>query len=292
MVNFYGTYYDYENGSIVQRKQSADDSIDINAWTKTLYSFISFGTEQWQLQQQRTFHAGYMSVGYDGKYLISPTPHGAYFNKNSIDNLIVNQLTDIKEIALARYQLMTAFSLSNSLINDRNFNEVSIIGSGAVAIGAALEFLRRNYKVKILTKRVKVVADMLVGSDIRVLEMQGNNLDNLIVDCVGTEDSMTFILEFAKANAVVGILGSPRVSFPIDLYLVHKKGLCLVGLHELNNFSSKSRQRLFDELCEWLGASVHISESWFELIDATTFGSSMLAMKTVRPTAPFLILKW
>lgn len=293
MNNFYGTYYDYENGEVVHKEISKDNSHEHDKWIKPVYSILSYGTEHWQLQQKNnTFHAGYTSIGYDSKFIISPTPHGAFFKITNPENLIVNTSLDIKEVCISRFQLIAAYSLSNSILNNQLHDEVTIIGSGAVAIGTALEFLRRNYKVKILTNSYDRVHTILTDLNIQVFEWKENELSGLIIDCIGTNESINFIVKFSTPKTIVGVLGSPRTTFQIDLYAIHRKGLCIIGLHELNDFSGEIRQYLFDEICLWIKSCIHVSNSWFKFYESEDFIKTLHSLKINRSPEPFLIFKW
>jgi hypothetical protein len=293
MNNFYGTYYDYENGEIVHKEILKDNSNELEKWIKPVYSLLSYGTEYWQLQQKNNMiHAGYMSIGYDGKFIISPTPHGAFFKITNPENLVVNTSLDIKKVCISRFQLISAYSLSNSIFKNKTYDEVTIIGSGAVAIGAALEFLRQNYKVKILTKGYNRFQSLLADLNIQVCELKENVLSSLIIDCTGTQESLNFIIKYSKPNTFIGILGSPRAIFQIDLYAIHRKGICIIGLHELNDFSGEIRQNTFDEVCLWVKSCVNFSNSWFKFYESKDFIKSMYSLKFNRSSEPFSIFKW
>ncbi len=293
MNNFYGTYYDYDNGEVVYKKTLKNNSNEFDKWIKPVYSFISYGTEYWQLQQKSNmFHAGYMSIGYDDKFIISATPHGAFFKKTNPENLIVNASLDIKEVCVSRFQLIAAYSLSNTILKNQTNDEVTIIGSGAVAIGAALEFIRRNYKVKILTKGYNRVQSLLADLNIQVCEWKENKLSRLIIDCTGTQESLNFIVKYSKPNTFIGILGSPRAKFQIDLYAIHRKGICIIGLHELNDFSVEIRQNTFDEICLWVKSCVYVSNSWIKFYESDDFIKTLYSLNFNRSSEPFLIVKW
>lgn len=293
MNDFYGTYYDYGNGEVVQKEIIEDNNCEFHEWIKPVYSFLSCGTELWQFQQKTSvFHAGYMSIGYSDKFIISPTPHGASFKISNPENLFVNTTLDIREVCISRFQLIGAYSLSNSILVNQTYDEVTIIGSGAIAFGTALEFLRRNYKVKILTKNRNRVQSLFADLNIEVCELKTTELSRLIIDCTGTQESLNFIIKHTKPNTLIGILGSPRTIFHIDLYAIHRKGLCIIGLHELNNSSGETRQNTFNEICLWVKSSVNVSNSWFKFYEREDFIKTLYSIKSNRSIELFPIFRW
>lgn len=293
MNSYCGDHYAYKDGLVCfQKAPNETANLDL-VWQKCHYSFFSTGTELWQISRKNAAcFAGYMAVGKNINYVISPTPHGASFNADDQSNLYVNGKLNISQVCLARFQLIAAVSILNSPIGDLKHKKVSIVGSGPVAIGAAFELLRQDCIVKIITKRASILQRVIDNSDIQIKGPDHVNLDNIVIDCVGTANSLRYIIDGTVPGASIGLLGSPRNKFQADFYKIHRKGLKLTGLHELNSFNSTTRQSVFDDICKWISNSAAISSGMFKFFEGSDFEKVIKTLQVKRPVEPFIIFKW
>ncbi len=203
---------------------------------KSIFSFVSIGTEN-------SGSNGYMSVSevMNGRRLISPIDHNIQeIDENNEDNLEVSDEISIECLCMLRFQLISSLALKN--MKDK---VVCIYGCGAIGIGAYLECKRQHAKsVTIVTRRKNAVEHFKRW--INIEEYDGIKECDIYIDCTGDEKYIYPIIDNCACGSIFYELGTPRTSPCIDLLVVHRKNLSIMGGHELNGVSKRRRR----EECE------------------------------------------
>lgn len=226
-------------------------------WIPSEFSVVSPGTEQWQLSQSRdrrtTLPLGYIAGARlaTGAVVVAPAPHGATFSPLMPGSMTVS--APLHRIAVGRFQLVTAASLQAVGQAFRSDVPTLLVGSGAVAIGAALELGRLGFA----DVRLVSTSASRLNRNLPSLPWLTSALPNearpspQVIDCVGTITSLTLTQRLCSAQGVIGLLGSPRDAGGLSLYGVHRNGLNVVGLHELL-LEDLARGQLLKTILQWL----------------------------------------
>ena len=203
------------------------------------YNFISIGTE-------KSGSNGYMSVSAvkNGVRIISPIEHDIKeIDENNEDNLVVPGEISIKCLCMIRFQLISSLALKD--IKDKT---VCIYGCGAIGIGAYLECIRQQAKSITLVTRRKTAVDCF-NTLINIEEFDEIKNYDIYIDCTGDEKYIYPVINNCAFGSTIYELGTPRTSPNIDLLIIHRKNLSLIGGHELNGIPKERRR----EQCVKLG---------------------------------------
>ena len=255
---FSGILYDRENIRLLYRRKKTIPVVVKENWTlvaemKCSYSIVSRGTERRRARYQAVCDGrfGYINIAKSAeKYWIRPLPHGVAGNhEESLFCLSAN----VETVAVARIQLIAA-SAFYVWRSDLQLDAAAlIIGSGAVALGAAMELQRLGYSDVIINlNRPELMPLPWAPQGITIQQVQTNcRRFRLVIDAVGSQDSLKAAIDLCQPHGVIGLLGSPGTALSLDFYQVHRRGLKLIGLHELNtNF--EQRQVLFNDVHQWI----------------------------------------
>lgn len=226
-------------------------------WRRPIASIVSRGTERRQIGavEQRTRPLGYMNVFLDSdsmEYSIAPVPHGAWTNGRHPRSITAPPGTSLAVAALSRFQLMTAVSLNTILPADRRTElSASVIGTGAVALGAVCELLRLGSESVVVYGRHRTENTQLPACvETRLLPLPTEHFD-VVIDAAATD--MAASIRSVKPGGLIGVLGTPTAGVPLSALEVHRKGLRVAGMHELLNYEQASYENLFRTLCRWAG---------------------------------------
>ena len=293
-----GCYLMFDRGKVRLRTSIENENIP-ETWLRSQYSIVSPGTELWHLSQTSIFGevrpAGYMTVGRSesGEFLLAPAPHGATFAKSS--NGILKAGVDFELMAVARFQLIMAIAIlrNRTIFQDRA--EIVVVGSGPVAMGAVLELLRLSFsKIVVVTFRSNFVKNLFKAFPAVVVQSPDRvTFGKYAIECTGRFERITNCISRLEEEGILGLLGSPRSVFKLDLYKIHRKGIRLVGLHELVAFNPVERQHLYQEILVWLKKiEIVKSKTWFCYWPSRSFGELYRALETKSAQKPLQILDW
>ncbi len=208
---------------------------------KSNYNVISIGTE-------KSGSNGYMSVseGKNGVRIISPISHSEIeIDESNEDNLFVSDMLSIECICMLRFQLISALSLKD--IKDKT---VCVYGCGAIGIGAYLECVRQQAKTVTLVTRRKDAVNYF-NMWINIEKFDGIKDYDIYIDCTGDENYIYPIINGGAVGSIFYEIGTPRSAPSIDLLLVHRKNMSIIGGHELNGIPKARRKEQCKKLSDY-----------------------------------------
>lgn len=209
------------------------------------YSIVSIGTEN-------AGSHGYMSVTEacaDGNRYICPLPHFVQeISKMDSNYLKISNNLSIKLIALARFQLIAALGISYVDIN--TFDNICVVGAGAIGVTAYLELVRFNKEnISILTRR-EFNENYLIESGFKISSHQMSQYD-CIIECTGEGKVLSELIEHVKFHTTILLMGTPRNEHFINGLSVQRKNLTIIGCHELNGIGIETRQNTLNDIVKW-----------------------------------------
>jgi hypothetical protein len=240
------------------------DNSPLTGWCRPNFSIVSPGTEAWAIARSRhenvTIPLGYMAVQIrrGTNAAIAATPHGTEFRGD--DPSVLTGRGSVECLVVGRFQLIAAAALSAVRGSASECRSATIVGSGPVAIGAAFEMRRRgNRHVQMVSRRAAWLRTVMAGVDwLDIRSPKAATPTASVIDCTGTSRGLATATRLLAPGGIIGLLGSPRVNRGLNLYDVHRRGLKVIGLHELLS-SDRSRQRLFTSIVKWLSNELKLS---------------------------------
>lgn len=265
------------------------------------HSVVSPGTEMRQLYETITGPpraAGYMNISRDsdsdsgGGWMVAPTPHGAAWQP-SPGVLTAPAGTSVEVAALARFQLMAVLGFDR--VPDWHLKQEEgavVVGSGPVALGAALELWRRGVtRITVLTDR----RAPLIG---RVPRARcTSHLDgraHLVIDAAAGPAGAMGLL---APGAVLGLLGTPTAATAGGGAMwrrLHREGWTVVGMHELATPHPGRYQDAYATAVEWLnGLDDSLLAGWVRRVPGEQAEALYRSLSGPgRPPQPVLIFDW
>ncbi|NKI73937.1 zinc-binding dehydrogenase [Dickeya sp. CFBP 2040] len=221
----------------------------------SIASVVSLGTETRQLKKTKNGEpsfAGYMNLvdaGDDGHWIL-PTPHGST-NATAMKNpraLAVEKRLPLHYIAASRFQLIAA---ANLLPDTFYSGQAAVLGSGPVAFGCVLELTRKKVDtIHVVSKHPEYTHSLLPWT--HSMASCRKNMFDVVYDCTG---DLSSALEIVKDGGVISVLGTPSEDYSFDLLAVHRRGITLLGMHELRP-SAEDYLARFEQVCSWLSCAV------------------------------------
>lgn len=210
------------------------------------YSIVSIGTEN-------SGSNGYMCVTEKAKYgqrYICPLPHfTTHIDKiENFDSLVIDGELAVEKVALIRFQMISYLALKK--VDVFNFNNICVVGGGALGVGTYFELKRLNLKNISLYTRRSFFEKLLLEKNFSISNKNFINYD-CIFECTGNKELIDRIIYDARPNTSIVLLGTPRGKVFIDLLVVHRKNLKIFGAHELNGVEKKDRQNAINCLSMW-----------------------------------------
>ncbi|MEN8905062.1 MAG: hypothetical protein ABF289_03790, partial [Clostridiales bacterium] len=164
---------------------------------------------------------------------------------------------DIYNIVLSRFELISAimYEENKKLIK----NNIVIIGAGNLGFSCLIHLLDKGIKDITLVKNRDT---FFLKNAIRILEDEYdlniitlNKIEkydyNVYIDSTGKKEIITEIIEKSKEYAKVILLGTPREpNCKVDLLIIHRKSLKLIGAHEICGVNEVYRNQLLIKLLE------------------------------------------
>lgn len=236
---------------------------------------------------------GYMAIARqrDSGWTLAPAPHGASFDP-ACEGALLSSL-GIRELAVARFQLVAASSWAGHRDQLREAANVMVSGSGPVAIGAVMELLRSTQtRITVLSgapDRARRIWHSI--KRVEILDKDRPCQADVVIEATGRADRLTHAIEVLTPGGLIGILGSPRNDASIDLYTVHRKGLSIAGFHELARTTAGGRQALLDSIARWLAGEA-LPSDWFEERQAPECLDHYEEVLVGEQRAPFTLLRW
>ncbi|MFJ2466761.1 zinc-binding dehydrogenase [Pseudomonas sp. NPDC087615] len=256
---------------------------------KCQYSIVSRGTERRRScsQQGSDGRFGYINIAQSAEqFWIRPLPHGV---PGPNEGALRCRSLSLATVALARIQLIAASAFLSRRKDLQHDTPALIVGSGAVALGAALELRRLGCPdVVISTNSYEAAISAPTDTGISITqELTDEQMFGMVIDAVCNSQSVRLALKHCERNGTIGLLGSPYAPIPVDLYQVHRRNLNVLGLHELNS-SDSQRQSLLEEIHHWITLNhVALAESLCEIHSAKAFHVAYPTL--LEQSRPFLI---
>ncbi|RFS40942.1 hypothetical protein D0Q02_30200 [Micromonospora craniellae] len=127
---------------------------------------------------------------------------------------------------------------------------------------------------------------------VTVVSQPPNGTFQLVIDCTGRSAQA---LDVVAPGGSVGLLGTPRDETSLPSAVFHRRGVAIVGMHELAGHPDELRQEMFRTVLRWVARTVDIDgmPGWFDTIPGDRTGPFYAALTSrQRPTPPFVILEW
>lgn len=261
-------------------------------------SVISPGTELRHLAATRTgpdHPAGYMTVSHtitsEGECLLAPVPHGAPVARTDARALRIPAATAVEVVAVARFQLMAALGLAPVARMVTAAPSVCVVGAGPVALGCVLELHRLGVRdVRVITRHPRPAVEHVPG--VTVGSETARGAASVVIDCTGQVD---VALDAVAARGLLGLLGTPQEHTVLCAAPVHRRGLLVVGMHELAGHDQPTRQAMFRTVLASVETDLDrdLVHSWCRR-DPGSHAPSVYAELAGphRPLAPVLLLEW
>ncbi len=268
-----------------------------SGWSAARYSVVSPGTELRRLAATATgddHAAGYMTVigTSGGEQWTVPVPHGAAARPDDHRALPIPAATRPEHVAIARFQVMAALGLHRWASHCRAQEAVVVVGGGPVAVGCVLELKRLGAAhVVAVTRHPQPAAADLPHVSV-VTQPAGNAEHPVVIDCTGHPAQA---LEIAAPGGLLGLLGTPTDEARLSPAAVHRRGVAVVGMHELAAHPDESRRAMFQTVLQWVTTTVdiHAVPDWFTTMRGEQSDQFYTALVSAqRPRPPFVILEW
>ena len=256
---------------------------------KCHYSLLSRGTERRRSRghQRADGRFGYINIARSAEdFWIRPLPHGV---SGSNEGALHCRAQSVTTVALARIQLVAASAFHSRAGEVPICAPALVVGSGPVALGAALELKRLGCHHVVVHTDDRAIGMRLPAIEGIVIEQRlaKDCTFGLLIDSVCTPQSLALTLNHCERNSTLGLLGTPEGTTTLDLYQVHRHNIKLLGLHELNSEDSQ-RQHLLEHIHYWLTSHhVELAESVCEIHPSTSFELAYPAL--LEHSQPFLI---
>lgn len=260
-------------------------------------SIVSPGTESRRLRGTvggEAREAGYMTIARrppDGTMLLAPVPHGSWIDPGNPKALLAEPGVAMQMVAAARFQLIAALGMRHPAC-PAQVGRALVIGSGPVALGCCLELRRRGVQhVALLTRRAEVPYAAGLGAE--VTGSVPRAAAPLVLDTTGDGERA---VQAVAERGVVGLVGSPDPCLALSATLIHRRGVAVIGMHELAGYDHAGYQREFTAILAWLSANFDSATvgSWCLRIgeaQVEPFYRS-LSSPSDRPVQPITLLEW
>lgn len=262
------------------------------------FSVLSPGTERRQMAA--TVHgsahdAGYMSLGAAAEdWVLAPTPHGAAFSPSIAGVLTIPRGTPLPIAAVGRFQLMAALGLDR-LPAITGVRDAVVVGSGPVALGAALALRRRGAeRIRVLTARHCPPIGRVPGvTCVPAAEATSELVAELVIDATGRPEQAAGLV---AAGGALGILGTPDATSAIPALAAHRGGWTIVGMHELAPAPDGVYQRTYTDAVSWLAEHVdpQLTDVWCRRVPGQLAPRifELLDQPSRRPAEPVVLFEW
>ncbi len=252
-------------------------------------SLLSRGTERRRSREQHVVDGrfGYINIARsEDDFWIRPLPHGAC---GTNEGALHCRSRSLATVALARIQLVAASALYTSTGDLPRCSPALVVGSGPVALGAALELNRLGCPHVVVHTDGRATG--LALPTVEGIEIEAHVAEDrrfgLLIDAVCSPQSIALALAHCERNGTLGLLGTPEGRTSLDLYQVHRQNIKLLGLHELNS-ADNQRQALLQNIHQWLTAHhAELAQTVCKIHPSTTFERNYPAL--LERSQPFLI---
>ncbi|MEU1940887.1 hypothetical protein ABZ554_00040 [Streptomyces sp. NPDC020125] len=255
------------------------------------FSVLSPGTERRHLSGPDR-EAGYMTFGRTedtGPWVLAPVPHGASFEPSCPGAVTAPPGTEPRLVALARFQLMACLGLDR--LSTTDLGDVTVVGSGPVALGCVLELTRRGAsRIRVVTARRRPPISRAPGVICVPPGQAGRG--RLVIDAAGVPASAAGL---TAPGGVIGLLGTPDTTARLGTLEVHRAAWTLVGMHELAPASEGAYQEAFTRVARWLTGHMDadLADLWCRTVPGSRAPELFDSLATPdRPAEPVLLLDW
>ncbi|MCX2968213.1 MULTISPECIES: hypothetical protein [Streptomyces] len=224
-------------------------------WVAGRWSVLSPGTERRHLAASRTGvprEAGYMTFGRQhdrARWVLAPVPHGAAFPLDCEDAVTAPSGVPAATAAVARFQQIALLGLDR-LGPGVAFDGAVVVGSGPVALGAALELARRGATtVRVATSRPRPPLLAVPGATRLPPDAGVAGGASLVIDAASTPERAARLL---APGGVLGLLGTPPPASGVAALAAHRGGWTVIGMHELAPAPVGAYQAAYTTAATWL----------------------------------------
>ncbi|MFI1869386.1 hypothetical protein [Streptomyces jumonjinensis] len=267
-----------------------------DGWVRGEFSVLSPGTERRHLAGPGR-DAGYMNAsrapgdgGGPGGWVLAPVPHGAAFDPAAPGVLTAPSMAPVTALAAARFQHIARLGLDR-LPPSADLDRPVVVGSGPVALGCALELHRRGAdSVTVVTGRRYPPIGR--APYVILTRPEAARPAGLVIDTTG-DVHRAFAL--AVPGGVLGLLGTPGPEAVLPARDVHRRGVVVVGMHELAPVPPGAYEAAFTGCAEWINRVVDpvLLAAWCRIVPGERAPEVYALLNAPgRPANPMILFDW
>ncbi|MFD7552473.1 hypothetical protein [Streptomyces sp. NPDC059816] len=265
-------------------------------WVRGEFSVLSPGTERRHLAGPGR-DAGYMNVGRapgdgggpDG-WVLAPVPHGAVFDPAAPGVLTVPDTVPVTVLAAARFQHIARLGLDR-LPPATDLDQPVVVGSGPVALGCVLELHRRGAdRITVVTGRR--YPPLGRAPYVTLTAPDPARPAGLVVDTTGEPGRA---LALTRPGGVLGLLGTPGPEAALPARDVHRRGVTVVGMHELAPAQPGAYGEAFTGCADWITRAVapQLLAAWCRIVPGEKAPDVYALLNAPgRPADPVILFDW
>ncbi|MFP8959110.1 hypothetical protein ACLIYP_00850 [Streptomyces nanhaiensis] len=267
-------------------------------WLAGRWSVLSPGTEWRHLAASGAGaprEAGYMTLGRPDDrsgWVLAPVPHGAAFPPSGGGAVTAPPGVPVATAAVARFQQIAFLGL-NRLAPGAEFDGAVVVGSGPVALGAALELARRGAStIRVAASRPYPPILTVPGTTRLPPGETPAGGAALVIDAAGTPQRAASLL---APGGVLGLLGTPPQTSGIAALAAHRGGWAVMGMHELVPAEPGAYQDAYTTTATWLADYLDsgLVSSWCRTVPGHLAPRTYrLLGSAARPAEPVILFDW
>jgi hypothetical protein len=267
-------------------------------WLAGRRSVLSPGTERRRLATSKDGtprEAGYITLGRPGEdagWTLAPVPHGAAFPPDCEGAITAPPGARVETAAVARFQQIALLGLDR-LPASVELDRTVVVGSGPVALGAALELARRGAAtIRVVTSRKDPPIASVPGVTCLSPGEGAAGRAALVIDATGALGRASGLL---APGGLLGLLGTPPETTGIAALAVHRGGWSVIGMHELAPAPPGAYQAAYVTAATWLTHHIapRLAASWCRTVPGHLACQTYRLLDTPdRPAEPILLFDW
>ena len=260
------------------------------------FSVLSPGTERRHLAGGVSRDAGYMTLGRGSDaegWTLAPVPHGAAFDPTHPGAVTAPPGVPATVAAVARFQQLAVIGLAR-VPPYTTLHGTVIVGSGPVALGCALELLRRGaigMRV-ITTRRHPAIASVPGVRCAPWLHGTHPGDSGLVIDAAGTPERAAALL---GPGGTLGLLGTPPRTAAVTALGAHRGGWTVIGMHELAPAPPGYYQDAYTTAATWLAERFTPGQlsAWCRIVPGAEAPEIYRLLGSPgRPAEPVILFDW
>lgn len=264
-------------------------------WVTGRWSVLSPGTERRHLAASSAGsprEAGYMTLGRRDEHagwVLAPVPHGAAFPLDCEGAVAAPPGVPVETAAVARFQQIALLGLDR-VPAGVELDGAVVVGSGPVALGAALELVRRGAgTIRVASSRWHPPIAAVPGV---TRSSQAPGGAGLVIDAAGTPERAASLL---APGGVLGLLGTPPETSGVAALAAHRGGWTVIGMHELAPAEPGAYQDAYTTTATWLADHLDpgLVASWCRTVPGHLARQTYRLLDTpARPAEPIILFDW